>query len=291
MPSFYAVEAIIFDLDGTLVDSAEDLRGALNRLLNERGLRPIGASEIKGMIGDGVLKLVERALLAAQGDPQQKNALLPRLLEIYQANPATLTRCYPGVLETLDALLRKGIRLAVVTNKPIFATKKILEALSLAAFFPVVVGGDSVRERKPHPAPLLEAARQLGVRLSQILMVGDNIHDVEAAHAAGVPCVAVATATIIGHRPSSTPIISSTASAIYCRLSPIRHRIAVIPAATRSAFPPSSQSSHDRSVTSDSINRVLPQYRPQRPSERTELCRAKTPDRGDYRRRFRSGLS
>jgi phosphoglycolate phosphatase len=201
MPSFYAIQAIVFDLDGTLVDTAEDLRAALSKLLGELGLRPIGANEIKNMIGDGVLKLVERGLVVANGDPQQKDVLLPRFLEIYQENPATFTRCYPGVTETLEALRRKNFRLAVVTNKPVFATKKILEALSLAAFFPVVVGGDSVQQRKPHPAPLLEAARQLGVGVSQILMVGDNIHDVEAAHAAGMSCVAVSYG--YHHRPPS----------------------------------------------------------------------------------------
>src|SRR6185437_10942251 len=104
MSRLYAVQAIIFDLDGTLVDSADDLRAALNRLLADLGLRPIEPTEIKGMIGDGVLKLLERALVAANGDPQQKDALLPLFLEIYQANSATLTRCYPGVAETLEAL-------------------------------------------------------------------------------------------------------------------------------------------------------------------------------------------
>jgi phosphoglycolate phosphatase len=201
MPGLYAVQAIIFDLDGTLVDSAEDLRAALNTLLSELRLRPIEANEIKGMIGDGVLKLVERALVATKGDPEQRDFLLPRFLALYQANPAALTRCYPGVLETLDALRRKGFRLAVVTNKPVFATRKILEALSLAKFFPVVVGGDSLPQRKPDPAQLLEAAQQLDVNIDQTLMVGDNIHDVEAAHAAGMRCIAVSYG--YHHRPPS----------------------------------------------------------------------------------------
>jgi phosphoglycolate phosphatase len=201
MPGLYAVQAIIFDLDGTLVDSAEDLRAALNKLLGELNLRPIEPNEIKAMIGDGVLKLVERALVAVNGDPEQRDFLLPRFLAIYQANPAALTRCYPGVLETLDALRHKGFHLAVVTNKPVFATKKILEALSLAEFFPVVVGGDSLPQRKPDPAQLIEAARQLGVDVDQTLMVGDNIHDVEAAHAAGMRCIAVSYG--YHHRPPS----------------------------------------------------------------------------------------
>ena len=201
MPSFYPLQALIFDLDGTLVDSAEDLRAALNQLLGGIGLRPIEANEIKDMIGDGVLKLVQRALAAAHGDPRQTDALLPRFLEIYQANSANLTRCYPAVLETLDLLHGNGFRLAVVTNKPVFAANRILEALSLTEFFPVVIGGDSVRQRKPHPAPLLEAVRRLGVDVSQSLMVGDNIHDVEAAHAAGMRCVAVTYG--YHHRPPS----------------------------------------------------------------------------------------
>jgi phosphoglycolate phosphatase len=191
MPKCYAVQAIIFDLDGTLVDSAEDLRAALNILLGELDLRPIAANEIKGMIGDGVLKLVERALLAANGDPRDKEVLLPPFLRIYEANPATRTRCYPEVTETLERLRSQGFRLAVVTNKPVFATKQILQALSLAEFFSVVIGGDSLPKRKPDPAQLLEAVRQLGVQVGQTLMVGDNIHDVEAARAAGMHCIAV----------------------------------------------------------------------------------------------------
>ena len=201
MTKLYAVQAIIFDLDGTLVDSAEDLRAAVNRLFGELGLRPIEADEIKAMIGDGVLKLVERALVAANADPAQKDMLLPRFLEIYQANPATRTRCYPGVAETLKVLQHRAFRLAVVTNKPVLATNKILEALSLSEFFPVVIGGDSLRKRKPDPAQLFEAAQQLGVNVDQTLMVGDNIHDVEAAHAAGMRCVAVSYG--YHHRPPS----------------------------------------------------------------------------------------
>jgi phosphoglycolate phosphatase len=201
MPSFDAVQAIIFDLDGTLVDSAEDLRAALNKLMGDLGLRPIEANEIKGMIGDGVLKLLEKALVAANGDPKEKDVLLPPFLRIYQANPATRTRCYPEVTQTLEQLRRRGFRMAVVTNKPVFATKQILQALSLAQFFTVVVGGDSLSKRKPDPAQLLEAARQLGVDVKQTLMVGDNIHDVEAARAAGMHCIAVSYG--YHHRPPS----------------------------------------------------------------------------------------
>jgi phosphoglycolate phosphatase len=201
MAKSYAVQAVIFDLDGTLVDSADDLRAALNTLFAELGLRPIAAGEIKGMIGDGVLKLLEKALIAANGDPNEKDVLLPPFMRIYQANPATRTRCYPEVIQTLEQLRRQGFRMAVVTNKPVAATKQILQALSLAQFFPVVVGGDSLPKRKPDPAQLLEAARQLGVEVRDTLMVGDNIHDVEAAHSAGMRSIAVSYG--YHHRPPS----------------------------------------------------------------------------------------
>lgn len=112
-------------------------------------------------------------------------------MEIYQADAATRTRPYPGAGETLAALQQRGFRLALVTNKPLVAARQILEQLGLAEFLPVVIGGDSLPHRKPHPAPLLEAARQLGVDPTRSLMVGDNIHDVEAAKAAGIRCIAV----------------------------------------------------------------------------------------------------
>ena len=198
----YAAQALIFDLDGTLVDSAEDLRASLNVLLGELGLRPIKASEIKGMIGDGVPKLVEHALIKTGGDQEQKHALVARFLRIYEANAAVLTRCYPGVAKTLDALRSRHFRLAVVTNKPLIATEKILRALSLADLFLVVVCGDSLPQRKPDPAPLLDVARRLAIDVSDLLMVGDNIHDVEAARAAGIRSIAVTYG--YHHRPPST---------------------------------------------------------------------------------------
>jgi phosphoglycolate phosphatase len=190
MRKSYAVQAIIFDLDGTLVDSAEDLRAALNVVLNATGLRSIEADEVRSMIGDGVAKLVERALVAVGGDLKQKSTLAGRFLEIYQANPLRLTRCYPGVTETLDRL-GTHFRLAVATNKPVVATNRILRGLSLDRLFSVVVGGDTLPRRKPDPAPLLEVLRQFAIGADQALLVGDNMHDVEAAHAAGMRCVAV----------------------------------------------------------------------------------------------------
>jgi len=188
MPS---LKAIIFDLDGTLVDSARDLRDAVNVLLEEEGLRPIGLAEVKSMIGDGVAKLVERAVSATGGDLSRLPALVARFLQIYEANAACHTEAYPGVAETLAGLRGLGLPLAVVTNKPYAATIDILEALGLRAYFDAVVGGDTLPERKPHPAPILAALKHLSVAPKAALMVGDNYHDVQAARAAGVRAFAV----------------------------------------------------------------------------------------------------
>jgi phosphoglycolate phosphatase len=192
-------QAIIFDLDGTLVDSARDLQEATNVVLAEEGLRPVGLDEIKSMIGDGVAKLVERAVAAAGGDPVRLPVLLPRFLAVYEANASRHTVTYAGVPETLEGLGRLGLKLALVTNKPVTATVEILDALSLRSFFGAVIGGDTLAERKPHPAPVLLALKQLGVEPEAAIMIGDNYHDVQAARGAGVRAFAVTYG--YSHRP------------------------------------------------------------------------------------------
>lgn len=185
------LKAIIFDLDGTLVDSARDLQDATNALLEEERLQPVDIDEIKSMIGDGAAKLVERAIVARGGDSARLPELVTRFLGIYEANAARHTTAYPGVVDTLASLRRLGLPLAVVTNKPYAATIDILEALNLRTYFEAVIGGDTLPERKPHPAPILTALERLGVAPQAALMVGDNYHDVQAARAAGVRAVAV----------------------------------------------------------------------------------------------------
>ena len=186
-----SLKAVLCDLDGTLVDSAEDIRAALNQLLAEEGRTPVGPAEIKTMIGDGVGKLIERAVAARGGDPADAPGLVPQFLALYEPNAARSTRPYPGVPETLRVLKARGLRIAVVTNKPESATRAILEGLDLAPLVEVVVGGDTAAERKPHPAPLLLALDRLGVAPREAVMVGDNHHDVSAARAAGVRAIAV----------------------------------------------------------------------------------------------------
>ena len=186
-----SLKAVLCDLDGTLVDSAEDLRAALNELLAELGRDPVGAEEIKTMIGDGVGTLIERALASRGGHPCDAARLVPRFLALYEPNAARSTRPYPGVPETLSALRAHGLRVAVVTNKPDAATRAILATLGLAPLVEVVVGGDTAPERKPHPAPVRLALARLGVAAADAVMVGDNHHDVSAARAAGVRAIAV----------------------------------------------------------------------------------------------------
>jgi phosphoglycolate phosphatase len=194
-----SLKAIIFDLDGTLVDSAWDLQDATNVLMAEEGLGPVTLDEIKSMVGDGVAKLVKRAISAAGGDLTRLPDLVNRFLRIYEVNASRHTEAYPGVRDTLEGLKRLGLPLGVVTNKPYAATLDILEALGLRAFFAAVIAGDTLPERKPQPAPILLALQQLGVRPEAALMVGDNYHDVQAARSAGVRVFAVTYG--YSHRP------------------------------------------------------------------------------------------
>jgi phosphoglycolate phosphatase len=194
------IKAILFDLDGTLVDSAGDLRDALNALLAEEGLAPLDLEAVKDMVGDGVAKLVERGLAARGAGLDGVPVRVARFMELYEPNAARLTRPYPQVAETLEALRERGLRLAVVTNKPHAATVRILDTLDLARFFDAVVGGDTFDRRKPDSAPLLHAMQALDATPTEALMVGDNHHDVAAAHAAGMPVAVVAYG--YGRRPA-----------------------------------------------------------------------------------------
>jgi phosphoglycolate phosphatase len=187
-----AIKAVLLDLDGTLVDSARDLAETLNDLLAEEGLPALTIDAVKGMIGDGGSKLIERGLAATGGDPGRAPALLPRFLALYEPRAARHTGLYPGAAEALARLAESGLSLGLVTNKPHAATLAILDALGLACFFGAVVGGDTLPERKPHPAPLLHAAVRLGAAPDETVMVGDNHHDVAAARAAGMAAILVA---------------------------------------------------------------------------------------------------
>jgi len=192
MPASPAIKAVLFDLDGTLVDSAPDLHVAANRLLAENARREVSLSEVTMMIGDGVPKLVERAC-AATGEVPDAETLArysARFLQFYEPHAADLSRPFPGAVACLERLRDAGFRLAVCTNKPYAASMEILGALSLAAPLSCVIGGDTLPGiKKPDPRHLRAALDRLGAGTDEAVMVGDNMNDVAAAHGAGLKAI------------------------------------------------------------------------------------------------------
>lgn len=192
--SFADIDAILFDLDGTLVDSVPDLAAATDAMLIELGRPPAGEALVREWVGNGAERLVKRALTGEmEGEPSEADLqrAFPLFMEQYQQHLDGQSRLYPGVQECLAELQDRGLALALVTNKPERFIGPLLAALGIADVFAVVVGGDTLAQRKPHPAPLLHAARQLGVEPAAALMVGDSRNDVVAARRAGMPVVCV----------------------------------------------------------------------------------------------------
>jgi phosphoglycolate phosphatase len=180
-------QALLFDLDGTLVDSVPDLAAAVNGVLAELGRPPLGLPQVTSMVGDGTSALVERALAASGAGDTPLRAAHDRFLALYEADPTRLTRPYPGGPAVLEELAAAGWRLGICTNKPERATRTVLAGLDLARFFAVVLGGDSGPTRKPDPGPLRAALGRLGSEPGNAAMIGDHRNDVAAAQAAGMP--------------------------------------------------------------------------------------------------------
>ena len=180
--------AIVWDLDGTLVDSAPDLASALNTVLDKRGFFTLSLNEVRKMIGNGVPKLVERGFNAVgiRPDAAQLDELVALFVTEYRECATNKTRPYPGVVDALQAIHSMSIPMGVCTNKPEAFSRQILKGLGLSGFFSSVIGGDSTSARKPDPEPVLACLRGLVSEPELSLMIGDSIHDVHAAHAAGV---------------------------------------------------------------------------------------------------------
>lgn len=176
--------AIVFDLDGTLVDSAPDLHVALNLVLAAEGAAPVSLDETRSFIGHGIPNLVNAARESRGIDRARQLAMTEAMFAHYLDAPAALSRLYDGVPETLSLLRDRGHPLGLCTNKAMVPTRAILAALGLAEFFPVVVAGDSIAQKKPDPAPLLAAFAPLGPPL---LYVGDSEVDAETAARARIP--------------------------------------------------------------------------------------------------------
>lgn len=198
--NFMKYTCLLFDLDGTLVDSRADLAASVNLMLGELGRESLPDEAIIGFVGEGARLLVERSLRASQGlsdetapngpnnpsNPSngQISAALAIFMRHYRDHLMDRTELYPGVREALDRL--DGIPKAIITNKPYQFSVAILEALGLSDRFPVVIGGDSLPERKPSPLMLLEGARRCGATPAQTLMIGDSRIDIAAGRNAGM---------------------------------------------------------------------------------------------------------
>ena len=170
---------VIFDLDGTLIDSVTDLSRSASELVTSLGGRPLTQDEVSGMIGDGAAVLVKRALVAA-GLRRKVSDVLERFLEIYNRRLLETTVAYPGIEEALQTISRRA-RMAVLTNKPLAPSLRILDALRLTPYFETVVGGDGPHGRKPEPTGL----RALAHNDRDVILVGDSPIDWATARAAG----------------------------------------------------------------------------------------------------------
>ena len=184
---------ILFDLDGTLVDSAFDLYRAMNMSLNVLGLPQVTEQQVRVWIGKGTSLFCQSVLkhLTGQVDPQQHQLLLDTFLNIYNADPCVDTQPFTGVIPFLDWAQAQGKTLVCVTNKPELPARKIVEILGMSHYFADVVGGDRFEVRKPDPKPLLHCVEAFQSTKVQTLMIGDSSNDVEAARRAGIDCIVV----------------------------------------------------------------------------------------------------
>lgn len=213
-------ELVLFDLDGTLIDSVPGLALAVDRMLTALGRPPAGEHAVRGWVGNGAPMLVRRALCGAvevghgvaevpegvaeaEGIAEAEGgkaggieaALQDEALRLFldaYADCATIgTQLYPGVRPFVDELRRRQLPMAIVTNKPARFVPDILQALGLQSHFQLLIGGDTLSNKKPHPEPLLHAGRQFNLSSAQMLMIGDSINDVQAARRAQVPVACV----------------------------------------------------------------------------------------------------
>lgn len=185
-------QMILIDVDGTLVDSVPDLTFCVDEMMKALGRPTHGEAKVRNWVGNGVERLVRRALVGAlNGEPSDAefDKAYPIFLDLYAANTSKRSRLYPGIREGLDYLKAAGYKLGCVTNKAAQFTLPLLADLGVAGDFSIIVSGDTLPQKKPDPAPLLHAAKFFGVDSAQALMVGDSVSDVKAARAAGFQIV------------------------------------------------------------------------------------------------------
>ena len=222
------IHAIAFDLDGTLVDSIADLAAAANAMRTELGLPPLPQDTVAGYVGDGVATLVHRSLTdtrSGQADDALWQQGFVAFVRYYRDHLAVHTRAYPQVETALKLFKKHNLPLAVVTNKNEVLAVALLQQLGLLDYFSLVIGGDTLPEKKPSPQPLLHCAEVLGVTAENLLMVGDSANDILAAHAAGCPSVGVnwgyADMDALWQNPATRPnLVIDSLPEIYDRLYP-----------------------------------------------------------------------
>lgn len=187
------VSAIVIDLDGTLLHTAPELAESANRMLRDMGRPAVSQNLLMSYIGNGISWLVKRALTGdMHAEPEA--ALYDKALPIFEKHYTELllqSKPFPGVIAGLDALQAAGFRLGCITNKVARYTEPLLKGIGLAQYFDIVLSGDSLPEKKPHPLPLLHSAQFFGVPIEKLLLIGDSLNDAVAARAAGCPVFCV----------------------------------------------------------------------------------------------------
>ncbi|GAB4119181.1 MAG: phosphoglycolate phosphatase [Sideroxydans sp.] len=187
------ISAIVIDLDGTLLHTAPELAESANRMLRDMGRAPVSQDLLMSYIGNGIHWLVKRALtgdMHAEPDAALFDEALP-IFEKHYTELVCTSKPFANVAQGLDALKAAGFRLGCITNKVMRYTDPVLKASGLAPYFEIVLAGDTLPEKKPHPLPLLHAAKFFGCAIEQLLLVGDSLSDMQAARAAGCPILCV----------------------------------------------------------------------------------------------------
>lgn len=190
------IKLIIFDLDGTLIDSSIDITEAINYAIKPYGLSPLTRKDTIKLVGEGISRLIEKLLSATpfHGNIEVRNSVMDRFLEYYSAHLLDNTKDYPGVRETLERL--RNYKKVVISNKREALSRRIIQELDLN-FFDMIIGSDSTPEKKPSPLPILKVLAEFEIRPEEAIIVGDSNLDIEAGRAAGLITVAVK----YGYRP------------------------------------------------------------------------------------------